>query len=95
MNNNLMFSSNKDDWETPTDLFEKLNEEFNFSLDPCSSHENKKCELHYTIEEDGLKQDWQGHAVFCNPPYGRKKKQQNGYRNVMKNHRNQIQQLLC
>lgn len=73
MNNDLMFSSNKDDWETPTELFEKLNEEFHFSLDPCSSHENKKCELHYTIEEDGLKQDWQGHTVFCNPPYGRKK----------------------
>lgn len=68
-----MFSSNKDDWETPTELFEKLNEEFHFSLDPCSSHENKKCELHYTIEENGLKQDWQGHTVFCNPPYGRKK----------------------
>ena len=26
---------------------------------------------YYTVKEDGLKQDWQGETVFCNPPYGR------------------------
>lgn len=72
MNNNLMFSSSKDDWETPDQLFQELDREFHFDLDPCSSHSNKKCDLHYTIKEDGLKQDWKGHIVFCNPPYGRK-----------------------
>lgn len=25
----------------------------------------------YTKEQDGLKQDWTGEVVFCNPPYGR------------------------
>ena len=71
MNTELMFSSNTDLWSTPQDFFDKLNDEFNFDLDPCSTHENAKCKEHYTITEDGLKQDWSGHNVFVNPPYGR------------------------
>lgn len=43
-----MLSTGKDDWETPEDLFKKLDEEFHFTLDPCSSHENAKCKKHYT-----------------------------------------------
>ncbi len=34
MNTELMFSSKSDEWETPQDLFDKLNEEFYFTLDP-------------------------------------------------------------
>jgi site-specific DNA-methyltransferase (adenine-specific) len=75
MNTELMFSSETDLWATPQDFYNKLNEEFNFTLDPCSTHENAKCKKHYTIEEDGLKQNWQGETVFCNPPYGRDVKQ--------------------
>lgn len=71
MNTDLMFSSKSNEWETPQDLFDKLNKEFNFTLDPCSTHDNFKCKKHYTIEEDGLKQDWFGEVVFVNPPYGR------------------------
>ena len=72
MNNELMFSSKTDLWSTPLDFFEKLNDEFHFTLDPCSTHENAKCYKHFTIEEDGLLQDWGNEVVFCNPPYGRK-----------------------
>lgn len=72
MNNELMFSSKTDLWSTPWDFFEKLNDEFHFTLDPCSTHENAKCYKHFTIEEDGLLQDWGNEVVFCNPPYGRK-----------------------
>ena len=43
MNTDLMFSSKTDDWATPQDFFDKLNEEFNFTLDPCASLENHKC----------------------------------------------------
>lgn len=71
MNTDLMFSSKTDLWSTPQDFFDKLNKEFNFNLDPCSTHENAKCEKHYTIEDDGLKQNWEGNSVFCNPPYGK------------------------
>lgn len=71
MINELMFSSKTDLWSTPWNFFEKLNDEFHFTLDPCSTHENAKCYKHFTIEEDGLLQDWGNEVVFCNPPYGR------------------------
>lgn len=64
-------SSNSCEWETPSHIFDMLNDEFHFTLDPCSSHHNAKCEKHYTIKENGLLQDWTGEIVFCNPPYGR------------------------
>ena len=71
MNNELMFSSKTDLWPTPNDFFDKLNDEFHFTLDPCSTHENAKCYKHFTKEENGLLQDWGNEVVFCNPPYGR------------------------
>lgn len=64
-------TSEKDDWETPQELFDRLDRVHHFTLDPCSTHENAKCEKHYTVEEDGLAQSWEGETVFCNPPYGR------------------------
>ena len=71
MNNELMFSSKSNEWGTPQDFFDKLNKEFNFTLDPCATADNHKCDKYFTLEEDGLKQDWSGETVFCNPPYGR------------------------
>ena len=67
----LMFSSKKQDWATPQDFFDKLNEEFNFTLDPCADDLNHKCAKYYTAQQDGLNQDWSDETVFCNPPYGR------------------------
>lgn len=64
-------SSKTDNWATPQDFFDKLNEEFHFTLDPCANEENHKCNLFYTKEQDGLTKDWGGHVVFCNPPYGK------------------------
>ena len=66
-----MLSSKDMTWETPQDFFDKLNDEFNFTLDPCATKETAKCKKFYTKEDDGLKQDWKGNVVFCNPPYGR------------------------
>lgn len=68
---NVMCSSQKTEWETPNSLFEELDKEFNFTLDPCCTHNNAKCEKHYTKEDNGLLQDWTGERVFCNPPYGK------------------------
>lgn len=70
MLNQGMMTSNSNEWATPQELFDVLNKEFNFTLDPCSTHENAKCSKHYTINENGLNQDWNGETVFCNPPYG-------------------------
>ena len=66
-----MFSSKTPEWATPQNFFDELNKEFNFTLDPCATKENAKCKKFYTKEDDGLKQNWGGETVFCNPPYGR------------------------
>lgn len=68
--NDVLFSSKSVVWETPQDLFDKLNAEFHFDLDVCALPENAKCEKYYTPEDDGLSQPWNG-VCWCNPPYGR------------------------
>ena len=65
-----MYSSAKDDWETPRDLYDLLDREFHFDLDACASQGNAKCARYYTDDDDALIQNWGG-AVFMNPPYGR------------------------
>lgn len=69
--NNVHFSSETDLWSTPRDFFDKLNREFQFTLDVCSTHQNAQCEKHYTAAEDGLAQDWAEEVCWMNPPYGR------------------------
>lgn len=75
MINQGMMSSLTDDWATPKDLFRKLNEVFKFTLDPCASEANAKCENFLTKEDDSLNKDWSYIAgygnIFMNPPYGR------------------------
>ncbi|MWF62686.1 phage N-6-adenine-methyltransferase [Staphylococcus haemolyticus] len=65
------YSSKSNEWVTPQNLFDELNEEFNFTLDPCATDENAKCSKYFTIEDDGLSKDWSNEVVFMNPPYGR------------------------
>ena len=67
----IFFSSESNEWATPQSLFDELDKEFHFTLDPCCTHENAKCKRHFTVEEDGLRQNWGGESVFCNPPYGK------------------------
>ena len=69
--NSVLFSSASDVWATPQDLFDELNKEFGFNLDPCALPDNAKCEKYFTPEINGLSQCWGGYVVFCNPPYGR------------------------
>ena len=71
MINQSIYSSKKMDWGTPQPLFDSLNAEFRFTLDPCASDENHKCEKYFTESQNGLSQDWGKERVFCNPPYGR------------------------
>lgn len=66
-----LFSSKSDEWETPKELYKKLDEEFKFNLDPCASKNNAKCTKFFTKENNGLEQSWGGYNVFCNPPYGK------------------------
>lgn len=59
-----------DIWSTPQDLFERLNNVFNFTLDVCAIPENAKCKHFFSPADDGLKQEWFG-VCWLNPPYGR------------------------
>ncbi len=68
--NAALFTSNRDNWETPQELFDKLNAEFHFTLDAAADDHNHKCEVYFTKETNGLEKKWEG-CVFCNPPYGR------------------------
>jgi len=67
----VLFSSSSGEHETPQDLFDQLDEEFHFTLDPCATFENAKCDKYFTIKDDGLSQSWDDHVVWVNPPYGR------------------------
>ena len=66
---NLMFSSKTDEWETPETIFNKLNQRYKFTLDPCASVHNAKCTKYFTKEDDGLTKSWKDQVVFVNPPY--------------------------
>ena len=68
---NAFQTSNKNNWGTPQELFDSLDKEFCFTLDPCSDNINHKCEKHYTLNENGLTKSWDNEIVFMNPPYGK------------------------
>ena len=53
-----MATAKSDEWTTPKDFYDKLNQEFHFNYDPCP--------VNYT--KDGLTTDW-GERNFINPPY--------------------------
>jgi site-specific DNA-methyltransferase (adenine-specific) len=69
-----IFSRATDEWATPQWLFDKLNEEFHFTLDVCANEDNAKCKTFFSKVQDGLQQQWDG-VIWCNPPYGRQIKQ--------------------
>lgn len=52
---NVHFSSKTDLWETPQELFDKLNSEHGFTLDVCAIPDNAKCAKYFTPDIDGLK----------------------------------------
>ena len=57
------------EWETPQDLFDRMDQEYHFTLDVCASKKNAKCKRYYNKKQDGLKQSWEG-VCWMNPPYG-------------------------
>jgi len=66
-----LYSSRSEEWPTPQAFFDMLHREFRFTLDPCATAANAKCQTFFTKKRDGLDSDWGRHRVFCNPPYGR------------------------
>jgi phage N-6-adenine-methyltransferase len=74
-----LYSSDKEDWETPQALFDKLNKEFHFNMDAAANEHNAKCPMFFDKDDDGLKMNWLEYAppdgrqavIFLNPPYGK------------------------
>lgn len=58
------YMSNRMDWETPTDLFSKLDNEFHFTLDAASSETNHKCSKYYTAENSAFNHEWGGDGIL-------------------------------
>ena len=52
--NAALLSSKKMDYCTPQDFFDRLNEEFHFTLDAAATDKSAKCPAYYTPETDGL-----------------------------------------
>lgn len=65
MVNKALYSSNSDEWATPQEVFDSLDAEFHFDLDPCATDENHKCERYFTLENSGLEQNWGGVEYFA------------------------------
>lgn len=57
------------EWATPQDFFDRLDEEFHFRLDVCATKENTKCDLYFSEADNALVQRWFG-PCWMNPPFG-------------------------
>lgn len=65
---NNRFQSKNQEYATPWELFNKLDEEFNFTLDVCADKDNRKVDTYYTKDDNALIKDWKG-VCWMNPPY--------------------------
>lgn len=68
-----LFSSERDDWNTPEEILTLVRELGPIGLDPCSNGSSiVSAALAYDKEANGLSRTWAGNGlVFVNPPYGR------------------------
>lgn len=64
-----------DEWETPDELFNKLNDEFNFSFDAACTTTNCRCSTGNFLDLglEALEAPWHmaSGSVWLNPPYSR------------------------
>ena len=67
--NLLSFSCSKSmKWlRTPSDIWQGLSKEFNFTIDCCASHQNHLLPRYYTKEDDCLTKDWSGEIAYIHP----------------------------
>ena len=89
----IFFSSQTDEWATPQAIFDELDKEFHFTLDPACTIGNAKCKKFYTKAEDGLQQSWGGNQYSAT--HLMEKESTNGYARRGKNHASRIRLWLC
>ena len=67
-----MHSSQRQDWETPSELWEPVDRHFGpFDLDAAATAKTAKCKRFFTPETNALVRPWDAKRVWLNPPYGR------------------------
>jgi len=71
--NNVHFSSKSNYWQTPPELFRKLNEEFHFEIDAAAGANNRLCSKYFSEDNSSLDKNWidYGTNIWLNPPYSR------------------------
>lgn len=62
------FQSKNQSWETPDNLFAKIDVLFHFTRDVCASKETTKCASFWSKEDSCLDKEWDG-VNWMNPPY--------------------------
>lgn len=70
---NNTFKSKSEEYETPNEIFEPLQKEFNLKLDVCATKDNAKCKKYFEKKNvDSLTINWNEHGNFwMNPPFSR------------------------
>lgn len=72
----ILNQSESVEWYTPARYIAAVRAVFGggVALDPAScelANETVKAERYFSIENDGLSQEWRARSVFLNPPYGK------------------------
>lgn len=77
----VAMSSLDDTWTTPRDFFNKVNDEFGFTLDAAALQSSALCDKWFgpdhpdVTRQDAFKNDWSADAgdgaIWLNPPYGK------------------------
>lgn len=69
-----LYSSARQDWGTPPELFRQLHQRFNFTVDAAAHEGNHLLPRYWGRGGElpcGIAADWTGERIYCNPPYGR------------------------
>ena len=72
-----LMSSKRQDWATPNEVFNPINEIFEFNLDVCATEENAKVQAFIDPEMDAFSVPWltpdgdKETVAWMNPPYGK------------------------
>lgn len=67
---NNAFKSKSEEYETPKEIFEPLQKEFDLQLDVCATKKNHKLKIYFTKEDDSLTKNWDKN-FWMNPPFCR------------------------
>jgi site-specific DNA-methyltransferase (adenine-specific) len=66
----MITNTKAQNWRTPRPLFNRLNREYNFTIDLASQLGNALLPRYWTRAHNSLRRSWVGERGFWNPPFG-------------------------